>query len=153
MKCPACGKDGDKVMDSRPVRDGSAIRRRRECFSCQSRFTTYEYIEGQQISVIKSDGSREVFSRAKLERGLSRALNKRTHSDQEVQEAVDRIERRIQVLASATGDLPSHQLGETVLEELRSFDEVAYIRFASVYRRFQDVQEFIDALQSLDSQN
>ncbi len=150
MKCPACGHESDKVMDSRPVRDGSAIRRRRECLSCQSRFTTYEYIEGQQISVIKNDGSREVFSRVKLERGLGRALNKRTHSDDAVQEVVNRIERRISAAASPVGELSSQKLGEVVLDELRQFDEVAYIRFASVYRRFTDVQEFIDALRSLD---
>ena len=137
-------------MDSRPVRDGSAIRRRRECTSCQSRFTTYEYIEGQQISIIKNDGSREVFSRVKLERGLNRALNKRSHSPVAVQEVVLRIERRILSSASPVGELSSQRLGEAVLDELRRFDEVAYIRFASVYRRFTDVQEFIAALHSLD---
>lgn len=133
-------------MDSRPARDGSAIRRRRECTACNARFTTYEYIEGTQLTVVKSDGSREVFSRAKLGRGLERALIKRPHGEEEIRELLGRIERAILASGAATGEISSSELGELVLEELRSFDEVGYIRFASVYRRFQDVKEFVKEL-------
>lgn len=133
-------------MDSRPARDGSAIRRRRECTACAARFTTYEYIESTQLTVVKSDGSREVFSRAKLGRGLERALIKRPHGEEEIRELLARIERAILASGSASGEILSSELGELVLEELRSFDEVGYIRFASVYRRFQDVKEFVQEL-------
>lgn len=150
MKCPACGHGEDRVIDSRPAREGSAIRRRRECLACQTRFTTFEYIEGTQLSVVKSDGGREVFSRAKLMRGLEVALNKRAHSEAELRELQERIERRIQTAGSPTGEISSRELGEIVLEELRRFDEVGYIRFASVYRRFQDVREFIHELKVFD---
>ena len=150
MKCPACGYLEDKVIDSRPAREGSAIRRRRECTQCQARFTTYEFIEGTQLSVLKSDGSRELYSRAKLSRGVESALTKRAHNDAQVVELLDRIERELQLQAVATGEITSRELGEIVLSQLRAFDEVAYIRFASVYRRFQDVQEFIDELKRLD---
>jgi len=146
MKCPSCGHEEDRVMDSRPARDGSAIRRRRECTACAARFTTYEYIESTQLTVVKSDGSREVFSRAKLGRGLERALIKRPHGEEEIRELLARIERAILASGSASGEILSSELGELVLEELRSFDEVGYIRFASVYRRFQDVKEFVQEL-------
>jgi len=146
MKCPACGHDEDKVLDSRPARDGAAIRRRRECSSCQTRFTTWEYIEGTQLTVVKSDGGREVYSRAKLLRGLERALSKRPHDEEQVRELVARIERALFAHGAASGEIQSSELGEFVLAELRSFDEVGYIRFASVYRRFQDVKEFVQEL-------
>jgi transcriptional repressor NrdR len=146
MRCPACGHDEDRVIDSRPAREGSAIRRRRECSSCATRFTTYEYIEGTQLTVVKTDGSREVFSRAKLARGLERALIKRPHGEEEIRELLARIERAIMAGGAATGEILSSELGEIVLDELRSFDEVGYIRFASVYRRFQDVKEFVQEL-------
>lgn len=150
MKCPTCGHGEDRVIDSRPAREGSAIRRRRECLACQARFTTFEYIEGTQLSVVKSDGGREVFSRAKLQRGLEAALNKRGHSEAELRELLERIERRIQTAGSPTGEISSRELGEIVLAELRHTDEVGYIRFASVYRRFQDVREFIQELKVFD---
>lgn len=150
MRCPSCGHDEDRVLDSRPVRDGSAIRRRRECCSCQTRFTTWEYIEGTQLTVVKTDGGREVYSRAKLSRGLERALIKRSHGEEEIRELVARIERAILASGAATGEINSRDLGELVLEELRSFDEVGYIRFASVYRRFQDVREFVQELKVFD---
>jgi transcriptional repressor NrdR len=146
MKCPSCGHEEDRVMDSRPARDGSAIRRRRECTACAARFTTYEYIESTQLTVVKSDGSREVFSRVKLGRGLERALIKRPHTEEEIRELLARIERAILASGAATGEISSSELGELVLDELRSFDEVGYIRFASVYRRFQDVKEFVQEL-------
>jgi len=150
MKCPACGHGEDRVIDSRPAREGSAIRRRRECLSCQTRFTTFEYIEGTQLSVVKSDGGREVYSRAKLQRGIEMALNKRGHSEAELRELLERVERRIQAAGSPSGEIASRELGEIVLAELRRFDEVGYIRFASVYRRFQDVREFIQELKVFD---
>ncbi|MFA7332567.1 MAG: transcriptional regulator NrdR [Candidatus Delongbacteria bacterium] len=150
MRCPACGHDEDRVLDSRPARDGAAIRRRRECSSCQTRFTTWEYIEGTQLTVVKTDGGREVYSRAKLGRGLERALIKRPHTEEQIRELVARIERAILASGAATGEISSSELGEIVLEELRSFDEVGYIRFASVYRRFQDVREFVQELKVFD---
>jgi len=150
MKCPACGHEEDRVIDSRPARDGSAIRRRRECSFCATRFTTYEFVEGTQLTVVKSDGSREVYSRAKLARGLERALSKRAHTEEEIRELVLRIERTILAHGAATGEISSAGLGEFVLEELRSFDEVGYIRFASVYRRFKDVREFVQELKAFD---
>jgi transcriptional repressor NrdR len=150
MRCPGCGHDEDRVLDSRPARDGAAIRRRRECSSCQTRFTTWEYIEGTQLTVVKTDGGREVYSRAKLSRGLERALIKRAHPEEEIRELVARIERAILAGGAATGEINSSELGEIVLEELRSFDEVGYIRFASVYRRFQDVKEFVQELKVFD---
>lgn len=146
MRCPSCGHEEDRVIDSRPAREGSAIRRRRECSSCLARFTTYEYIEGTQLTVVKTDGSREVYSRAKLVRGLERALIKRPHPEEEIRELMGRIERAILAGGAATGEISSSDLGEIVLDELRSFDEVGYIRFASVYRRFQDVKEFVQEL-------
>jgi transcriptional repressor NrdR len=150
MKCPACGHGEDRVIDSRPAREGSAIRRRRECLACQTRYTTYEYIEGTQLGVVKSDGSREIYSRAKLLRGLTAALNKRGHSEAVLKELMDRLERRIQQAGSPTGEISSRELGEIVLAELRGFDEVGYIRFASVYRRFQDVRQFVQELKVFD---
>ncbi len=150
MNCPICGHIEDKVIDSRPAREGTAIRRRRECLDCQSRFTTYEFIESTQLTVVKSDGSREVFNRQKLDRGIRSALNKRNHSHENVEELVNRIEREVQAKAAATGEIESSALGELVLVHLRDFDEVGYIRFASVYRRFQDVREFIKELRVFD---
>lgn len=150
MKCPQCGHGEDRVIDSRPAREGSAIRRRRECLDCQTRFTTYEYIEGTQVTIVKSEGSREVYSRAKLNRGLQRALSKRQHGEAELNGLIERIERRMQTAAASTGEVSSRDLGEMVLDELRSFDEVAYIRFASVYRRFQDLEQFLQELKAFD---
>ncbi len=150
MKCPQCGHGEDRVIDSRPAREGSAIRRRRECTECQTRFTTYEYIEGTQVTVVKSDGGREVYSRAKLSDGLKRALIKRKHSDAAVLELIERIERRMQAAAVNSGEVRSRELGQLVLNELRAFDEVAYIRFASVYRQFQTLEEFLKELKAFD---
>jgi transcriptional repressor NrdR len=150
LKCPTCGFSEDKVIDSRPVREGSAIRRRRECNDCQCRFTTYEFIEDTQISVVKSMGRREVFSREKLLRGIKTALIKRDHAEDLFKELIKRIERSIYNMAGTTGEILSQEIGEIVLRELRTFDEVGYIRFASVYRRFQDTKEFINELQDLN---
>lgn len=149
MKCPSCGQNKDTVIDSRPLGDHSAIRRRRECSVCQARFTTYEYVEGAQLTVIKSDGRREVYSRAKLRRGVQQALHKRGYGEAQIDELIDSVERLVQAGAAATGEIESQRLGRIVLDRLLAFDEVAYIRFASVYRRFRDAEGFLDELRTL----
>ncbi|MCA9782266.1 MAG: transcriptional repressor NrdR [Calditrichaeota bacterium] len=149
MKCPSCGQNKDTVIDSRPLGDHSAIRRRRECSVCQARFTTYEYVEGAQLTVIKSDGRREVYSRAKLRRGILQALHKRGYGEAQVDELIDSVERVVQAGAAASGEIESQRLGRIVLDRLLAFDEVAYIRFASVYRRFQDAEGFLNELHTL----
>ena len=149
MKCPSCGQNKDTVIDSRPLGDNSAIRRRRECSVCQARFTTYEYVEGAQLTVIKADGRREVYSRAKLRRGVQQALHKRGYGEAQIDELIDSVERLVQSGAAATGEIESQRLGRIVLDRLLAFDEVAYIRFASVYRRFQDADGFLDELRTL----
>lgn len=149
MRCPACGQNKDTVIDSRPLGDHSAIRRRRECSVCQARFTTYEYVEGAQLTVIKSDGRREVYSRAKLRRGVLQALHKRGYGEAQVDELIESVERLVQAGAAASGEIESQRLGRIVLERLLAFDEVAYIRFASVYRRFQDAEGFVQELRTL----
>lgn len=141
MKCPKCGKDDDKVLDSRAARDGAAIRRRRECLACGHRFTTYEEIDRDEVRVIKRDGRREPFSRAKLERGVRIACEKRPVSDDQVRTLID------SVVSALDGDeISSEKIGELVMERLHKLDEVAYIRFASVYRRFTDVNQFLSAI-------
>ena len=152
MKCPSCGQNKDTVIDSRPLGDHSAIRRRRECSVCQARFTTYEYVEGAQLTVIKSDGRREVYSRAKLRRGILQALHKRGYGEAQVDELIDSVERVVQAGAAASGEIESQRLGRIVLDRLLAFDEVAYIRFASVYRSFQSVSEFFDLLQDMGAE-
>ena len=141
MKCPKCGSDDDKVLDSRAVRDGAAIRRRRECTVCGARFTTHEEIDRDEVTVVKQDGSREPFSRQKLEKGVRIACQKRPVSEDQLQSLLD------SVVASLEGEeVPTSKIGELVMERLHALDEVAYIRFASVYRRFTDVKEFLQAI-------
>ena len=135
MKCPKCGSDDDKVLDSRAVREGAAIRRRRECASCGFRFTTHE------VTVVKRDGTREPFSRAKVEKGVRVACQKRPVSEDQVQNLLDEV-----VVALDGEEVPAARIGELVMERLHKLDEVAYIRFASVYRRFTDVKEFLQAI-------
>jgi transcriptional repressor NrdR len=147
MKCPACGYLEDRVIDSRATKEGSAIRRRRECLACNQRYTTYEEIELGVLYVIKRDGRREPFDRAKLWGGLRRAAEKRPISADALEAVVDRVESRLQSLGM--GEVRSAAIGEAVMAELRALDEVAYVRFASVYRHFQDASEFMDAVQSL----
>ena len=141
MKCPKCGSDDDKVLDSRTVREGAAIRRRRECTVCGTRFTTHEEIDRDEVTVVKQDGSREPFSRQKLEKGVRIACQKRPVSEDQLQSLLD------SVVASLEGEeVPTSKIGELVMERLHALDEVAYIRFASVYRRFTDVKEFLQAI-------
>ena len=150
MKCPYCGNPDTKVIDSRPTDDFSRIRRRRECIECGKRFTTYETVETFPIVVIKKDGSRELFNREKLINGLLRACEKRPVDLGTLENAVDRIEQKIQ--NSMIREIKSDYIGELALGELSTIDEVAYIRFASVYRRFKDVNSFLEELERLRSQ-
>jgi len=147
MRCPKCGHLEDRVIDSRATREGRAIRRRRECIGCGSRFTTYEYVENASVAVVKRDGKREAFSREKVIAGISRACEKRPISLTQIEEIVDRMETEMQ--KRAPGEIPSKMIGEFVMEELQGIDEVAYVRFASVYRHFKDVNEFLDEIQGL----
>ena len=141
MKCPKCGSDDDKVLDSRSVRDGAAIRRRRECIVCGSRFTTHEEIDRDEVTVVKQDGTREPFSRQKLEKGVRIACQKRPVSEDQLQSLLDSV-----VAALEGEEVPTSKIGELVMERLHALDEVAYIRFASVYRRFTDVNQFLSTI-------
>lgn len=149
MHCPFCGADDTKVIDSRLVSDGNQVRRRRECLSCHERFTTYEVAELLMPRIIKNDGTREPFDEAKLRAGLQRALEKRPVSIEDVEAAVSRIRHNLQAMGER--EIPSRVVGEKVMDELRQLDQVAYVRFASVYRSFQDVEEFRREIDSLSS--
>ena len=141
MKCPKCSTDNDKVLDSRTAREGAAIRRRRECLCCGYRFTTYEEIDRDEVLVIKSDGSRQPFDRSKVDKAIRRACGKRPVSDEQIRTMIDHVVARLE------GDeVRSEAIAELVMEELHRVDEVAYIRFASVYRRFTDVAQFLSAI-------
>ncbi len=144
MRCPACGYFDSKVVDSRPTPDGASIRRRRECLSCKKRFTTYEIVETLQVFVTKKDGSKEPFDRAKLLTGVLKACQKRPIHAEEI---VSDIETELQ--NSLREDVTTKEIGEMVLTRLRAVDEVAYVRFASVYRQFQDVDSFLVELEKL----
>ncbi len=148
MRCPYCGSQEDRVVDSRSVRDGTAIRRRRECANCGKRFTTYEYIEQSPILVVKRDGSREEFQREKLAHGIREACHKRPVSAESIDEIVEKIVSEI--LSMGKPEVLSVEIGEIVMKHLRSLDEVAYVRFASVYRKFKDVEEFESILAELE---
>ena len=147
MKCPYCGYLESKVIDSRPAEEGATIRRRRECMSCQKRFTTYEIVERLPIVVIKKDGSRQTFDKVKLIRGMIRACEKRPVSMAEIESAADKLEQELQ--NSLDREVSSVHIGELVMEKLRQIDEVAYVRFASVYKDFQDIHSFMDELNRL----
>ena len=147
MRCPHCGRDEDRVLDTRVVREGEAIRRRRECLGCKHRFTTYEYVEHGSFVVVKKDGRREPFSRDKLILGLSKACEKRPISAPAIEETADRIE--VECARTGRSEIQSADIGARVLEALRALDPVAYVRFASVYRSFQDVSEFTDMIEDL----
>lgn len=144
MKCPYCSYEESKVIDSRPTDEGERIRRRRECLKCAKRFTTYEIIESVPIMVIKRDKSREVFDREKLLGGLMRSCEKRAISMEQLDRIVDDIEATLH--NSLDREVSSAQIGELVMERLRKVDEVAYIRFASVYRQFKDVNTFMEEI-------
>ncbi|MBU7005599.1 transcriptional regulator NrdR [Phosphitispora fastidiosa] len=147
MKCPFCGFMESKVLDSRPADDGNAIRRRRECADCGRRFTTYEKIDEIPLVVVKKDGRREVFDRAKILGGIIKAGEKRSISMQQMEQMVNDIEKEIRNRMDI--EVGSEQIGEFVMDRLRKLDEVAYVRFASVYRQFQDINSFIDELEKL----
>lgn len=147
MKCPYCNYLGSKVLDSRPVHDGKAIRRRRECEECEQRFTTFEMLEVKPLIVVKKDGSREEFSRDKLLRGLIRACEKRPVPLEKLEQLVSEIERNLR--EGSQSEIPSQEVGEMVMDRLVTLDEVAYVRFASVYRQFKDLNVFVTELKDL----
>ncbi len=147
MKCPFCGCEESKVIDSRPTDEGERIRRRRECISCAKRFTTYEIIESVPVIVVKKDKSREVFDRAKLFNGMLRACEKRPVSLDSIENAVSEIESTLQ--NSLDREVTSVHIGELAMDKLKDLDEVAYVRFASVYRQFKDINTFMEELAKL----
>jgi len=147
MKCPFCGHLEDKVVDSREGKDGQVIRRRRECLGCERRFTSYERIDEIALMVVKKDERREPYDRNKVLGGLRRACEKRPVSPQALEAIADRIEQRLQ--DTPEREIPTRVIGETVMEALRDLDTVAYVRFASVYRQFQDVDQFMRELKGL----
>jgi transcriptional repressor NrdR len=148
MRCPNCQNDDTKVLDSRPVEEGNAIRRRRECEKCGFRFSTYEEIEILDLTVVKREGAKQLYSREKLERGIRRAFEKREHTDDSLKKIISGVEQEIQKKAK-DGEIKSSDIGEIIMKKLKKADKVAYIRFASVYRQFADVDEFKEALNKL----
>ncbi len=147
MKCPKCGHEEDKVVDSRPSQDNAAIRRRRECLKCKERFTTYEYVEQGTLTVTKSDNRREPYDRYKLLYGIKLACNKRPVSPKEIDTMTSEIEQNIK--SKNKNEISSQEIGEMVMEKLRPVDEIAYVRFASVYRKFKDKEEFLEEMKKL----
>ena len=150
MKCPYCGEVDSKVIDSRPTEDGEKIRRRRECLNCKKRFTTYEIVETVPLMVVKKDRSREVFDRQKLLNGMLRACEKRPVSLKALEQIVDQIEQKLK--NALEGEASSRSIGELALEQLRQVDQVAYVRFASVYREFQDIDSFLQELKKMQQE-
>ena len=147
MKCPYCNHPDTRVIDSRPAEDGSAIRRRRSCDECGKRFTTYEKVETIPLIIIKKDNNREQYNRSKIERGIIRACYKRPVSAEAIQKTVERIE--IKIFNLEAKEVTSTDVGEIVMDELKELDEVAYVRFASVYREFKDVNTFMDEIKKM----
>ena len=147
MKCPFCGDIEDKVIDSRQSKEGDIIRRRRECLKCEGRFTSYEKIENILPHVVKKDSSRQTFDRQKILQGLERACEKRPVSVEAREELVSRIEKNL--LASGEKEIPSSLIGEQVMNSLKEIDEIAYVRFASVYRQFKDIKEFMQEIKDI----
>lgn len=147
MRCPFCGEENTRVIDSRPAEDGSSIRRRRQCDSCAKRFTTYEKVEAIPFVVIKKDQTREPYDRSKIEQGIFRSCHKRQISVDKITKLIDEIETTI--FNMEVKEITSEKIGEIVLEKLKDFDQVAYVRFASVYREFKDVTTFMEEIQQL----
>jgi transcriptional repressor NrdR len=147
VRCPACGHEDDKVVDSRAVRDGQGVRRRRECSSCRQRYTTYEYIEQAAVLVVKKDGRREPYSRDRVLAGLIKACEKRPISRAQLEDVVEDVEKT--VFADSRTEVSSRDIGEALMNRLQVLDEVAYVRFASVYRSFRDLNQFMDELRSI----
>ena len=144
MKCPFCNASDTKVVDTRASEDDKIVRRRRECISCHKRFTTYERVEKTELIVVKKDGTREIFDRDKILNGVVRASMKRPVSSQQINDLVSRVEDRARNQLS--GEIPTETIGNWVMDELKELDDVAYVRFASVYRQFKDVTEFMNEL-------
>ena len=147
MRCPYCAYPESKVIDSRPTDESNSIRRRRDCLSCGKRFTTYETVESVPLVVVKKDGSRQSFDRQKILNGMVRACDKRSVTLQTLEQSVADIEQRL--LNSMDREIPTERVGELVMEELKKIDQVAYVRFASVYRQFQDIDSFVAELNKL----
>ena len=147
MRCPFCGKDNTRVIDSRPAEDGNAIRRRRDCDVCRKRFTTYEKVEMIPLIVIKKDNNRETYDRSKIEGGVFRACHKRPISADQIKSMIDEVEAGI--FKKEAREISSREIGEMVMEKLKDLDSVAYVRFASVYREFKDVNTFMDELKKM----
>ena len=147
MKCPYCNEADTKVIDSRPAEDNSSIRRRRQCERCGKRFTTYENLETMPLMVIKKDNSREAYDRSKIEAGIIQSCHKRPVSTQQINSVIDEIENR--VFNMEEKEVPTSVIGELVMDKLKELDEVAYVRFASVYREFKDVNTFMEELAKL----
>ena len=147
MKCPFCGEIDNKVIDSRLSKDGAVIRRRRECIICGRRFTTYEHIEEIPVMIVKKDGRREIFSREKVRSGLRKACQKRNISMNVIEEFLDELERDLR--ETGEKEISSNKIGEKVMAKLHEIDDVAYVRFASVYREFKDVNDFVSELKNL----
>ena len=147
MKCPFCGEINNKVIDSRLSKNASVIRRRRECLTCSRRFTTYEHIEEIPIMIVKKDGRREVFNREKVRSGMQRACEKRNISMVVIEEFIEELERDLR--ETGEKEISSHIIGGKIMEKLHELDDVAYVRFASVYREFKDVNDFVSELKSL----
>ena len=147
MKCPFCGQLDSKVIDSRPADDGSSIRRRRQCIACQKRFTTYEKVETIPLIVIKKDNNREPYNRQKIESGILRSCHKRPISADQITKLVDEIETELFNLEER--EIPVQMIGEIVMNHLKDLDAVAYVRFASVYREFKDVNTFMDEIKKI----
>ena len=151
MKCPFCGETDNKVIDSRLSKDGNVIRRRRECLACERRFTTYEHIEEIPVMIAKKDGRREVFSRNKVRLGLQKACEKRDISINVIEEIIDNLERDLR--ETGEKEILSRVIGEKLMNRLHKLDDIAYVRFASVYREFKDVNDFMEELKTLLSAN
>ncbi len=147
MKCPFCRSDNDRVVDSRTSPDGAATRRRRECLSCKRRYTTYERVEGTSVKIVKKDGVREPFDRAKIKRGLEKACWKRPVSDNQLESIIASVENELE--SNFESEVESRHLGELVMQHLREVDQIAYVRFASVYRQFQDLHDFVSELKPM----
>ncbi len=147
MRCPFCRADNDRVIDSRAGDDGGSIRRRRECLGCRRRFTTYERIERQLLTVVKKEGIRDPFDRDKIKRGLAKACWKRPVTEEDIEGVVAALEAELH--GTYESDVPSRVIGERLMELLRELDQVAYVRFASVYREFKDARDFVDELEPM----
>jgi len=149
MRCPHCGTIEDRVIESRSLANGDSVRRRRECISCGYRFTSYEKIDERQFMVVKKDGRREPFDREKLERGAVRAMEKRPFSQMQIENLINEIEDETAILSKGSREITSSVIGDLLLEQLGRLDKVAYIRFASVYKQFNDLDEFIEEIKKV----